>query len=264
MQQESKIGFLWQYVIACIHPSQYKELIKKKKGAFIGYISVLVMFLVLIESVIPFAAWTASVGGFENLLLNGIPKFTLEKGQFQSESPIDFTIGGVVRIKADSSVKQFKESDLKSAYVQELLVGKKNILIKTPSGNQSIKLSQFKNWKLDNQGLVEMLPALYMFLAFYLVVLLITKAVQYLLVALAFALICRGSVRTTDGKIVSMSEAFYIAVYARTLAAIIGSVNAALGYMVDSMILMIVTVFITMGFIMRGEISVLEPQISKE
>ena len=59
MQQESKIGFLWQYVIACIHPSQYKELIKKKKGAFVGYVAVLVMFLVLIENVIPFAAWTA-------------------------------------------------------------------------------------------------------------------------------------------------------------------------------------------------------------
>ena len=49
MQQESKIGFLWQYVIACVHPSQYKELIRKKKGAFIGYISVLIMFLVFIE-----------------------------------------------------------------------------------------------------------------------------------------------------------------------------------------------------------------------
>ena len=86
-------------------------------------------------------------------------------------------------------------------------------------------------------------------------VLLITKAVQYLLVALAFALICRGSVRTTEGKIVSMAESFYIAVYARTLAAVIGSANIALGYMIDSFVLMIVTVFITMGFIMRGESS---------
>ena len=221
MQQESKIGFLWQYVIACIHPSQYKELIKKKKGAFVGYVAVLVMFLVLIENVIPFAAWTASVGGLENLVLNRIPKFTLEKGYFQSESPIDFTIGEIV-------------------------------------------LSQFKNWKLNNKGLAEMLPAFYMFLVFYLVVLLITKAVQYLLVALAFALICRGSVRTTEGKIVSMAESFYIAVYARTLAAVIGSANIALGYMIDSFVLMIVTVFITMGFIMRGEISVLDPQPSKE
>ena len=264
MQQESKIGFLWQYVIACVHPSQYKELIRKKKGAFIGYISVLIMFLVFIENVIPFAAWTASVGGFENLFLERIPGFTLEKGEFHSESPIDFTIGGVVRVKADSSVEQFKESDFQSDYVQELLVGKKNILIKMPSGKQVISLSQFKNWRLNNQGLVEMLPALYMFLAFYLVVLLITKAVQYLLVALAFALICRGSVRRSDGKMVSMAESFYIAVYARTLAAIIGSVNAALGYRIDSMILMIVTVFITMGFIMRGEISVLDTQTSKE
>lgn len=264
MQQESKIGFLWQYVIACIHPSQYKELIKKKKGAFIGYVAVLVMFLVLIENVIPFAAWTTSVGGFENLLLNRIPKFTLENGHFQSESPIDFTIGGVIRIKADSSVEEFKESDFKSDYVQELLVSKKNILIKMPGGNQQIILSQFKNWKLNNKGLVEMLPAFYMFLAFYLVVLLITKAVQYLFVALVFALICRGSVRTTEGKVVSMAESFYIAVYARTLAAIISSVNVALGYIVDSFILMIVTVFITMGFIMRGEISVLDPQPSKE
>ena len=242
MQQESKIGFLWQYVIACVHPSQYKELIRKKKGAFIGYISVLIMFLVFIENVIPFAAWTASVGGFENLFLERIPGF----------------------VKADSSVEQFKESDFQSDYVQELLVGKKNILIKMPSGKQVISLSQFKNWRLNNQGLVEMLPALYMFLAFYLVVLLITKAVQYLLVALAFALICRGSVRRSDGKMVSMAESFYIAVYARTLAAIIGSVNAALGYRIDSMILMIVTVFITMGFIMRGEISVLDTQTSKE
>lgn len=264
MQQESKIGFLWQYVIACVHPSQYKELIRKKKGAFIGYISVLIMFLVFIENVIPFAAWTASVGGFENLFLERIPGFTLEKGEFHSESPIDFTIGGVVRVKADSSVEQFKESDFQSDYVQELLVGKKNILIKMPSGKQVISLSQFKNWRLNNQGLVEMLPALYMFLAFYLVVLLITKAVQYLLVALAFALICRGSVRRSNGKMVSMAESFYIAVYARTLAAIIGSVNAALGYRIDSMILMIVTVFITMGFIMRGEISVLDTQTSKE
>ena len=200
------------------------------------------------------------MGGFENLFLERIPGFTLEKGEFHSESPIDFTIGGVVRVKADSSVEQFKESDFQSDYVQELLVGKKNILIKMPSGKQVISLSQFKNWRLNNQGLVEMLPALYMFLAFYLVVLLITKAVQYLLVALAFALICRRS----DGKMVSMAESFYIAVYARTLAAIIGSVNAALGYRIDSMILMIVTVFITMGFIMRGEISVLDTQTSKE
>lgn len=74
---------------------------------------------------IPFAAWTASVGGLENLVLNRIPKFTLEKGYFQSESPIDFTIGGVVHIKADSSVEEFKESDFKSDYVQELLVGKR-------------------------------------------------------------------------------------------------------------------------------------------
>ena len=227
MQQESKIGFLWQYVIACIHPSQYKELIKKKKGAFVGYVAVLVMFLVLIENVIPFAAWTASVGGLENLVLNRIPKFTLEKGYAASS---------------------FGNGEI----------------IKMPSGKQVISLSQFKNWKLNNKGLAEMLPAFYMFLVFYLVVLLITKAVQYLLVALAFALICRGSVRTTEGKIVSMAESFYIAVYARTLAAVIGSANIALGYMIDSFVLMIVTVFITMGFIMRGEISVLDPQPSKE
>lgn len=48
------------------------------------------------------------MGGFENLFLERIPGFTLEKGEFHSESPIDFTIGGVVRVKADSSVEQFK------------------------------------------------------------------------------------------------------------------------------------------------------------
>ena len=69
-------------MIACIHPSQYKELIKKKKGAFVGYVAVLVMFLVLIENVIPFAAWTASVGGLENLVFKPYPEVYFRKRIF--------------------------------------------------------------------------------------------------------------------------------------------------------------------------------------
>lgn len=47
MQQESKIGFLWQYVIACVHPSQYKELIRKKKERLLDISVFLLCFLFL-------------------------------------------------------------------------------------------------------------------------------------------------------------------------------------------------------------------------
>ncbi|MDY5496881.1 MAG: DUF1189 family protein [Anaerobutyricum sp.] len=259
MEQDSKIGFWEQYVIACFRPSKYNELLKKKKNNFVVYLFILILFLVFIESVIPFAAWNTSVGGLRNLFTEGLPAFSVADGQYHSEAPISFTINGVIRVRADSGVEQFKKSDFDEKYAEEFLIGKTNALVKTPGGIQNISLSEFASLKLDNRSLAEAVPAIYSFLIFYLFLLIGIKAVQFLFTAFMFGLICRSSVRTKDGKVVSMKESFYIASYARTLFAILASVNIALGYMFDSMMLVMISAMLTIGFIIRAEASVLQP-----
>ena len=263
MNQENKVGFFEQYLIACFHPLQYKKLLHKKKGALAGYFCVLIFFLVFLESILPFAAWNVSVGGLENLFLNRIPKFSLENGQLQSESAYSFTIGGVLNVKVNSDVEEFEKSDLNEKYVEEILIGKKSLLVKSPSSVQTISFSQFPQLIFNNKNLAEMIPVIYLLLAIYGIMLMISKAVQYLFVALVFALICRGSVRTEDGKVVSMGQSFRISLYAKTIFAIIGSVNVALGYLVNSFLLIILSVMVTMGWIIRAEMSVLGLKTSK-
>ena len=71
MQQESKIGFLWQYVIACVHPSQYKELIRKKKDNSIkvAFTKGVLEFLLIIFTLIKIGQMSNVMSRFASTIL---------------------------------------------------------------------------------------------------------------------------------------------------------------------------------------------------
>ena len=82
MNQENQVGFFRRYFIACFQPGKYKLLLEKKTGSHVIYMILLVAFLLIVDTLIPFGAWMTSVGGFRNLFLNRLPAFTLEDGTF--------------------------------------------------------------------------------------------------------------------------------------------------------------------------------------
>lgn len=260
MNQENHTGFFQQYFIACFQPGKYKQLLDKKTGSRVGYVILLMILLLVIDTIIPFGAWTASVGGFRNLFLNRIPAFVLEDGTFQMESPISFDIGGAIRVEMNSDVEKYTEDDFDEKYPEEILISRTNILIRAGNQGSEIHLSSVGDFYLDNQGLTAAIPAVCLLLLFYFIVTFLSKAVQYLMAGLIYGLICRVGVRSPEGRTLTIKESFWIAVYAQTLFAIISSVNASLGYIVDSFWVSVISIMIIMSYIFKAEVSVLKPE----
>ncbi len=114
------------------------------------------------------------------------------------------------------------------------------MLIRTGETGSELSLSELSlsapsGLYLDNQVLTAAIPAIMVMLLFYFIMIFISKAVQYLIVSLVYGLICRVGVRSPGGRD-AIHQGFVpsIAVYAKTLFAIIGSVNASLGYIISS------------------------------
>lgn len=261
MNQDNSIGFFRQYFVACFQPSKYGELLKKNVKSQIGYLCLLIIFLIFVEAVIPFTAWDISVGGLENLFLNRIPEFTVENGTMTMENPVAFEINPAMRVKADPGVEKYENADFEDKYHEEILISKTNILVRAGERITNIPLDYFKGSVMNNQSLVELLPAIYFTLVMYFIMAVMIKAVEYLFITAFFAMFCRAGVRTPEGKCVSFKEAFIIAFYARTLFSIVGSVNACMGYVLSSFLELFLSVIVTVALIYRAEMSVLKPEL---
>ena len=262
MSQENQTVFFRQYFIACFQPGKYKLLLEKKTGSHVLYLGLLLLFLLVVDTLIPFGAWTASVGGFRNLFMNRIPEFTLDNGTLTMESPLSFEIGSSIRVEINSGVEKFTQEDFDEEYLQEILVSKTNVLIRTGETGSELSLSALSGLYLDNQVLTAAIPAIMVMLLFYFIMIFISKAVQYLIVSLVYGLICRVGVRSPEGETLSIKDSFLIAVYAKTLFAIIGSVNASLGYIISSFWVSMISIVFVMSYMFKAEVSVLKPEVS--
>lgn len=263
MNQQNQVGFLGQLKIACFQPRKYKSLLEKKTASHIRYFAVLFLFLMLVEAVIPFAAWNVSVGGFKNLFLNRVPEFKLENGTMEMESPISFDINGVLHVQVDSDKESFAAKDFEEVYQEEFLISKNNIMIKIGGQMSEVKLSSLKDVTMTNQDLVEWIPFINGMLVMYFVMTLLTEIIQYVVMAMAFGLFCRAGVRTPDGRFLSIKEAFIIGMYAKSLFAILSSFNFCLGYLISSFWMMMISVAGTIDYIYRAQLFILQPDLGK-
>lgn len=258
MNQENEAGFFRQYFIACFQPGKYKTLLEKRTGGHVLYMILLLLFLLVVDTVIPFGAWMTSMGGFRGLFLDRIPAFTVEDGTFTAEAPVSFHIGSVLRVEMDSDVERFTQKDVDEEYQQEILLGRTNILIRNMDTVTEVPLSSMGDMTLNNESLVAAIPFLMVMIVLYMMMTLVSKAVQYLVVALILGMICRFGVVSPQGDRVSLKEAFLIAMYAKTLFAIIESVNASLGYVIGSFWVTAVSIMVIMGYIYKVEVSILK------
>ena len=170
MSQENQTGFFRRYFIACFQPGKYKLLLEKKTGSHVVYFLLLLAFLLVVDTLIPFGAWTASVGGFRNLFLNRLPAFTLQDGTFESESPVSLEISGVLRVELNAEVEKYTEEDFNEEYQEEILVSRTNLLIRAGGQASELPLSALGDFYLDNQMLTAAIPALMIMLFFYFVI----------------------------------------------------------------------------------------------
>ncbi|MBQ9155297.1 MAG: DUF1189 family protein [Eubacterium sp.] len=258
MQQEIKTGGLERFFIACFRPGRYEELLKARTARHVIYVCLIVLLQVLIETVIPFSAWDLSVGGLNHLITDRLPAFTIENGSMEIEQPIEVELMGVIRFKADSGVDSYSRDDLSADYQEEILCSKGNLLLKMNGRVMDIPVTELSSGRIDNKSLAEALPVLRIFLGIYLISTFFVKIGVYMLAAIFFAILCRAAIRTPDGKFVTLKGTLVIAIYAKTLFTLLGSVNICLGAPIAQTLVLIAGTFGTMLFIDRAEAAVLK------
>lgn len=257
MEEKIRYNFWDQIPIAFFKPQAYKCFLPIKKKFLAGFVLFVVALSFLLEYGIPFAAWDVSVGGIENLITNGIPKFTLEGGVLNMESPMDINMNGVIHIAVNTDKENYSQKDMKEEYVEEILLSKNNMLIKHTSMVSEVKFADHQDFKMDNASLLELVPFIKGSFLFTGIFIFLTKIAMYLVSTLFFSILCRVGIRTKDGKTIGASEAFCFSIYGRSLFMILTSVNICLGYIINNFFVTIFGVFFTMRYIFRAEVSYL-------
>ncbi|MDO4976185.1 MAG: DUF1189 domain-containing protein [Eubacteriales bacterium] len=257
MEEKISYGFFDQLPIAFFQPEKYKNFLPAKKKQVAGFVLLIVMLIFMMDYVIPFAAWDISVGGLENLVTQGIPNFTLKNGVFNIESPMDMEISGAIHVKADSSVENYQQKDLKDNYLEEFLISKNNIMMKHSSMVYEVKFDEMKDYTMDNQSLVELIPMAKMTGAMTFVLMFIMQLGVYLISCIFFAVLCKVGIRSPEGRVVRFGEALLFAIYGRSLFALLTSLNTCLGFYINSTLILVVSAYFTIRWIMRAERSLL-------
>ncbi len=252
MEEQVKYGFFDQFPVSFFHPSQYKELLPLKRRFRVGFVILITLLAFILETLIPFGAWDASVGGLNNLASKGIPEFTLENGIFTIESPIEIQMKGLICLKADSDVESFQDKDLPGDFEEVFLISKTNMILKHSGMVYEIRFSDL-NYTFDNQALLQMMPMVKGLLVFSLLVAYGSKIIGFLISMLFFALICRSMAKDSEGKSVDFGTAFIFAMYARAPFILLSSLNSCLGYVANSLWVLLLGVFMTMQFMLLAE-----------
>lgn len=258
MEQQKSAGSLERLYIACFKPSGYKELLDDSKWRHVLYVAIIAFLLIVIEGILPFAAWDVSVGGLKGMIINRLPAFTVEGGKMVIEQPVEFDILGIVHFKADSSVDKYSKEDLDDKYQEEFLFSSSNMLVGMGDRVMDVSMSELGEEKLDNQGLAQAVPYFRMLVIMYFFSTYVIKVAEYMISALFFAVLCRAIIRTPDGKFVHFKGSLVIAIYAKTLFSILHSVHTCIGRPLGETMALIIGTCGTVMYMYRAEAAVLD------
>ncbi len=261
MEENIRYGFWDQFPISFFQPKKYKVLLPVKKRILIPFILIIVGLTFFMETLMPFAAWDISMGGFDNVIENTVPKFKLENGILDMDGPLEMNLSNAIHLKVNSEVEEFSKKDLQEKYVEEILISRTNFVFKHNQMVSVMKLSDL-GIKGDNQTLMSLVPtfklaAFLCFITFYII-----DLGRYLIFLLFFAMLFR--MRTREGKRISFGESFAITAYARAPFALLTSVNMALGYVINSLAVTVVGVFLTIRYIYWAQASILKEDEASE
>lgn len=245
-----KISIIDQFMLAVSKIKEYPKLVKQKMGRAVNYAFLVTLLITCIAYLIPLFGFHISIGGYEKFFLESIPSFAIENGEMKMDGKIDINMGGVV-ILADSSKQEYTSGDLKEDAMLQLLISKSNVILYEFGKAFEIKLSSLSQFKVTNQTLVEFIPALYVGEVFSILIMLVIQFFRYLVGACGYAILglSLASMRKVS---LSFSELVKIGIYGKTLAAIAGAINEAMGYPIGVEYWYSVGMCISLFYVIRG------------
>lgn len=237
METETKrLGFFDQ-VIYSVQPKRYKDLAMQPRRKVMSFVLILGLVLAIMNFIIPTAGFAFSVGGFENFIVEVLPDIELSGGKLSVDSRIEIGKDTLTHILVDTSVAKVDEKSLGEGYVSEVLIAGENMIVDNGEmGAYEISFSQFGNISIDNKGLLDLLPFVYMVLVVSFFANMLTTLTEFLFFAAFIALFCWGPFSMRDVAKISYGKAFALAVYAHAVPELIVAFNGSAGIISNQLI----------------------------
>lgn len=254
---EEKITIADQLVIALTSTKNYKKLTKIKTGKTVAYMVLFVFLLVFIEFGINTIGFLADIGGFKNMFTTRVPAFQVENSELTMEDELELAVADTI-IYVNTDYENITMDDIHTDGVY-MAFGRKNIVMGMVNGSQNYTYFQYILGDIfpdgfNNEKLCDMIPAFYVGLVIVYLCLMIGKAVQMVFLALIFSILGRALANNFMTNL-SYENVFRICLYGQSLSMLVTSINLCLGYLIPSGILMVITLFVSCGYISRGIIS---------
>lgn len=256
---KEKISFTEQIRIALSKPLWYKSLFDQSMGKHICYFLILMVLTTVIRSVIPAAAYLQSVGGLKNLLIEGIPTFSLADGELTVDEVVDIERNGA-RILIDTSREEYTIEDAEAAaaemedsFALVYLVSRTNMVCNQVS--MPFSFQDFGGLTLNNQIIYQMAPA---YLIISAVFAFLYNVAAYLFSALFFAFFGYLISRVLNLNL-RFGQIYLIAMYAKSVEILLEAVLEVIGFSMLYYIGSIAGIFITCNYMTRGMSSFLLP-----
>lgn len=246
-KMEEKLTLADRFMIAMFSPKEYSKILKESVGKLVYFLAILLLLLVVIRYAIPTFGGIAGMGGVKNIILNRIPIFSLENGEFSFEEKIEQAdeVNGVY-VTVDTDVDKFTEEDIPSNMAEAILISKTNILfynqvIGMGGLTQENLFSDMKGITFNNELLAKQAPLIYFCLVLILGMLYGVELCKYLFFALIYAIVV-GLLAKSLMVEHSFGVVYKTALYAQT----IGSIVSAIAYCVNSDLLILASMSFSM------------------
>ena len=250
---KKNMGFADRFITAMFLPGEYPSLIKLTSVKIVTYVAFLVLLLSLIQYVIPVMAAVAGYGGVRSFIIDELPDFSLQNGEFSLSDKYEKNDEDAgIYILVDTDVEKFTAEDVDRDLLQVMLVSRSNIIMyNNLTGINGIvqeqKFSEFKDVVINNQSIAGLAPVIYIGMFGMFVFMYLFTLVRYLLSAFCYALILYILTKITAAN-TTFGVIYKIAVFAQTFGSIVSALANFIGtpvfVMAGSMFAMIVTVLI--------------------
>lgn len=226
-----------RFLIAMLSPKEYGKLLALPTRKVVTYMLCLMILLTIIQAAIPMFGAVAGMGGMKNMITNKIPAFELKDGKFTYDDRIEINDEQAgIYILVDTDEEEFTAADMKKDknVVETILVSRTNMLVSNYIGDveamrQNYLFSDFKDVVMTNETLVSYIPFFYFCMFVGIVFSFFILLVRYLVSALIYAGFIYSIERFILQKEIQFSKTYKVALFAKTIGAIVLAVSICAG-----------------------------------
>lgn len=248
-----KCSVIEQFRISIVSPKQLIGLSTLKVSRFVRYAILLGFLVAVMINIIPTAATIAGFGGFKSLFQDRMPDFIVQDGEMRAEEPYSINLGNyeILIDTTEDVVPQEK-------YLGKLItiaIGRKRVQVAVSQNGLSevaidMPISAYFDEGFNRDMLVSAIPGFYIGLGLIAIFTMVWIIGKYLLAALIYMLLAYALARNS-GLGLTRGNVFRLCFYAQTIGILLVNLNQALGYLIPSMIVSAVGIFLTLRWIAK-------------